>query len=146
MSSWPRCVSRCRPWSWSPRNTATRSSTRTSMGSTRLTNAGICIFAPISSPSGSFRDRTRSLVVCAVKYDEDSARYRLGDPQLTIVGRLTRFKGHRHVIACMPALRKRFPRLKLVIVGSGPIEAELREQIAALGVQDSVVLEGYRPN
>jgi glycosyltransferase involved in cell wall biosynthesis len=65
---------------------------------------------------------------------------------MVIVGRLVRFKGHRYAIDCMPTLLQRFPGLKLVIVGSGPIESELGQQVAALGLGESVVLEGYRPN
>jgi glycosyltransferase involved in cell wall biosynthesis len=82
----------------------------------------------------------------SVVYDPDAARYRTGDPQLVIVGRLVSFKGHRHALACMPALIERFPRLRLVIVGSGPIEAELRTEIDRRGLQEHVTLEGYRPN
>jgi glycosyltransferase involved in cell wall biosynthesis len=81
-----------------------------------------------------------------VAYDANQQRYRKGDPQLMIVGRLVRFKGHRHAIDCMPELVKRFPNIKLVIVGSGPIENELRRQIAERGVGANVVMEGYRPN
>jgi glycosyltransferase involved in cell wall biosynthesis len=81
-----------------------------------------------------------------VVYDQDAAKYRTGDPQLVIVGRLVKFKGHRHALACMPKLVERFPGIRLVIVGSGPIEAELRSEIAARGLQANVTLEGYRPN
>jgi glycosyltransferase involved in cell wall biosynthesis len=82
----------------------------------------------------------------SVVHAPDAAQYRTGDPQLLIVGRLVRFKGHRHALECMPRLIERFPRIRLVIVGSGPIEAELREEIAARGLQANVTLEGYRSN
>jgi glycosyltransferase involved in cell wall biosynthesis len=81
-----------------------------------------------------------------VVYDPDAARYHTGDPQLVIVGRLVGFKGHRHALACMPVLIQRFPGLRLVIVGSGPIEAQLRSEIASRGLQEHVTLAGYRPN
>jgi glycosyltransferase involved in cell wall biosynthesis len=82
----------------------------------------------------------------AVVYDEDAARYRTGDPQLVIVGRLVKFKGHRYALECMSKLVEQFPRLRLVIVGSGPIEADLRGEITARGLAANVTLEGYRPN
>jgi glycosyltransferase involved in cell wall biosynthesis len=82
----------------------------------------------------------------SVVYDPDAARYRRGDPQLVIVGRLVKFKGHRHALECMPRLIERFPRLRLVIVGSGPIEDDLRREIAARGLEANVTLEGYKPN
>jgi glycosyltransferase involved in cell wall biosynthesis len=81
-----------------------------------------------------------------VVYDEDVARYRVGDPQLVIVGRLVPFKGHRYLLDCMPTLLQRFQRLRLVIVGSGPLENDLRREIAARGLEASVLMEGYRPN
>ena len=81
-----------------------------------------------------------------VSYDPNFERYRFGDPQLVIVGRLVPFKGHRYAIDCMPELIRRFPALKLVIVGSGQIEGDLRRQIATRGLEASVLLEGYRPN
>jgi glycosyltransferase involved in cell wall biosynthesis len=81
-----------------------------------------------------------------VAYDPDAARYRMGNPQLVIVGRLVRFKGHRYILDCMPALRARFPGIRLVIVGSGPLEDQLRQEIAARGLEDSVTLAGYHPN
>ena len=82
----------------------------------------------------------------SVIYDPDATRYRVGDPQLVIVGRLVKFKGHRYALDCLPALIARFPRLRLVIVGSGPIEGELRREISARGLDAHVNLEGYRPN
>jgi glycosyltransferase involved in cell wall biosynthesis len=82
----------------------------------------------------------------SVVYDPDAAQYRKGDPQLVIVGRLVPFKGHRYMLDCMPALTQRFPNLRLVIVGSGPIEAQLRQEIATRGLENSVIMAGYRPN
>ena len=62
------------------------------------------------------------------------------------VGRLVPLKNHRLIIGVMPALVARFPELKLslVIVGGGPLEGELRDLIAQLGLADTVVLTGQR--
>jgi len=64
-----------------------------------------------------------------------------GEPaQLTLatIGRLERYKGHHRVIGAMPAVLKREPAAKLLVVGSGPYETELRELAGRLGVADAV--------
>jgi glycosyltransferase involved in cell wall biosynthesis len=43
------------------------------------------------------------------------------------VGRLERYKGHQHLIGALPKIRESRPDARLLILGSGPYEAELRE-------------------
>lgn len=74
------------------------------------------------------------------------AEHRLGAPQITMVGRLVGFKGHRHAVDAMVHVRRAHPSAKLVIVGSGPLEDEIRASIAARGLSESVVMTGYRPD
>lgn len=71
---------------------------------------------------------------------------RFGDKQIIIVGRLVPYKQHRTVIQVLPELAKRFPRLKLIIVGSGPLESELRSFADHAGVADMIVWTGYKTN
>jgi glycosyltransferase involved in cell wall biosynthesis len=71
---------------------------------------------------------------------------RVGDPQLVLVGRLVRFKGHRFALDALSRLAPKHPTLKLVIVGSGPIEGEIREQVRSLGLEERVVFTGNKPN
>jgi glycosyltransferase involved in cell wall biosynthesis len=66
-----------------------------------------------------------------------------GGPVLGVVGRLSREKGHRFLIAAMPGILAQEPRTQLLIVGVGPLEAELRAQVAALALTDRVHFLGY---
>jgi glycosyltransferase involved in cell wall biosynthesis/GT2 family glycosyltransferase len=54
------------------------------------------------------------------------------------IGRLERYKGHHRVLAAFPFVLEERPGSRLYIVGTGPYEAELREQAAALGVDARV--------
>jgi glycosyltransferase involved in cell wall biosynthesis len=61
-----------------------------------------------------------------------------------VTGRLREEKGHRHLIAAMPAIVKAIPEFTLLVVGSGSLEHELRQQAAALGMREHVVFTGFR--
>ena len=65
---------------------------------------------------------------------------RLGkdDPVLVIAGRLVRKKGFEYLFDALPMLTKRFPRLVLVVAGSGDLEHELRQRASDGGVLDHV--------
>ena len=76
------------------------------------------------------------------------ARVRLGVPQdallMGAVGRQVGLKNHALLIAQMPALLQRHPSLRLALVGSGPLEAELRAQAQGAGLGDRVIFTGQR--
>jgi glycosyltransferase involved in cell wall biosynthesis len=78
-----------------------------------------------------------------VPYEE---RYRFGNPQLCIVGRLTGFKGHRFAIAALELLKEEFPEIQLVIVGWGELEDELNELVNTKGLTEHVTFTGFQPN
>lgn len=59
-------------------------------------------------------------------------------PTLASIGRLERYKGHHRVLAAFPAVLEREPRARLLIVGKGPYEEELRRQAEELGVAERV--------
>lgn len=61
------------------------------------------------------------------------------------IGRLERYKGHQRVIAALPHLLRSRPEARLMIVGTGPYEQELRGCAAALGVADRVALTSFTP-
>jgi glycosyltransferase involved in cell wall biosynthesis/GT2 family glycosyltransferase len=64
---------------------------------------------------------------------------RAGEPGLLAsIGRLERYKGHHRVIAAMPGVLERRPEARLLVVGSGPYEADLRSLVAELGIEGSV--------
>ena len=57
---------------------------------------------------------------------------------LVSVGRLEQYKGHHRLIEALPQIRVIRPSARVVILGSGPAESELREQALRLGVSDAV--------
>lgn len=62
-------------------------------------------------------------------------------PQGTLivsVGRLERYKGHQHLIAALPRIRAWRPDARLLIVGTGPYEASLRQLAQTNGVAEQV--------
>jgi glycosyltransferase involved in cell wall biosynthesis len=65
-------------------------------------------------------------------------------PVLLTVGRLVPQKGQRYLIEAMPAILRAHPRARLLIVGIGFLEQRLREQVAALGLEESVRFLGRR--
>jgi glycosyltransferase involved in cell wall biosynthesis len=64
-------------------------------------------------------------------------------PVLGVVGRLSHEKGHRFLIAAMPAILAEEPRTQLLIVGAGPLEAALRAQVEALDLSEHVRFLGH---
>lgn len=60
------------------------------------------------------------------------------------VGRLSKVKNHRTLIAAFEKMGRDFPEALLVIVGSGEEEPALRQQVAAAGLNERVVFLGYR--
>jgi glycosyltransferase involved in cell wall biosynthesis len=64
-------------------------------------------------------------------------------PVLGVVGRLSAEKGHRFLIAAMPQILAQAPKAQLLVVGSGPLDAELRAQVEALDLTEHVQFLGY---
>jgi glycosyltransferase involved in cell wall biosynthesis len=54
------------------------------------------------------------------------------------VGRLERYKGHQHLITAFPKIREWRPDARLLILGTGPYESELRELTYKIGVSEYV--------
>lgn len=76
------------------------------------------------------------------------ARRTLGLPEdafvVGTVGNLTAKKDHRTLLDAVALARPRIQGLRVVIIGSGPLEAQLREHARACGVDDIVSLAGSR--
>jgi glycosyltransferase involved in cell wall biosynthesis len=71
---------------------------------------------------------------------------RTGNPQIVTVGRLVPVKQHGLLIRTLPGLAKRFPQVKLVIIGSGPEEERLRGIAEELGVSEYIEWTGFVRN
>jgi glycosyltransferase involved in cell wall biosynthesis len=69
---------------------------------------------------------------------------RAGPPLILSVGRLVEKKGFSDLIEACRALRERGIAFTCEIVGDGPLDAVLQEQIRACGLQEAVCLLGPR--
>jgi glycogen synthase len=64
-------------------------------------------------------------------------------PLVTFAGRLVYEKGVQDLIASLPILRRKHPKLRVVIAGEGPYRAELEAAIDRHGVRSLVNLPGF---
>jgi len=69
-----------------------------------------------------------------------------GPPAIASIGRLERYKGHHRVIAAFPYVLEREPAARLMVVGTGPYEPQLREQANHLGIARSVDFTSTPPD
>lgn len=65
------------------------------------------------------------------------------DRVLAVVGRLEEQKGHRDLLEALPELVRRFPRLKVILVGEGSLRQTLERSVIAAGLPESVVFAGF---
>ncbi|MFV0664581.1 glycosyltransferase [Denitromonas sp.] len=80
-------------------------------------------------------------------YDKAAFRADLGfeadTPVAGMVAQLIPRKGHRHLLAALPAVLAEHPALQVLIYGRGPLEAELRQAIADQDLAGHVTLMGF---
>lgn len=67
-----------------------------------------------------------------------------GDFAILCTGELNKNKDQKTLIAAAAQLRGKIPGLRILLAGNGPLEQELRDQIAAEKLEDTVKLLGYR--
>lgn len=80
------------------------------------------------------------------KNDAIRAQYDIHGPFLLFVGRLTEKKGVRYLVEAMSLVINDFPEAKLLIVGQGELEQELREQVQNRGLGEVVFFAGAVAN
>jgi glycosyltransferase involved in cell wall biosynthesis/GT2 family glycosyltransferase len=68
-----------------------------------------------------------------------------GHPTLASIGRLERYKGHHRVIAALPFVLEHEPQARLLVVGSGPYEEDLRRQVDELDLAGKVEFTSVPP-
>lgn len=76
----------------------------------------------------------------------EEARARLGVSGFCLgaVGRLEEQKGHRFLLAAVPALRQEIADLTVLLVGDGRLDAALKKQAEELGIAQTVRFLGTR--
>jgi glycosyltransferase involved in cell wall biosynthesis len=65
---------------------------------------------------------------------------------LLFVGRIAEKKGLTYLLDAMPSVVEQFPKVKLVIIGDGPLKIELEAQAENLKLGENVVFAGKRKN
>lgn len=75
----------------------------------------------------------------------DRNAYRWGNPQAIIISRFVPYKQHSMVLALMPKILEKFPDFCLVLLGVGPLEAELKAQCNQLRISQRVKFLGFQP-
>ncbi len=61
-----------------------------------------------------------------------------------IAARLTAAKGHTFLFQAAASIRRRFPDMRLLVLGQGELEETLRQQVEDLGIADIVHFAGFR--
>ncbi|MCB9225117.1 MAG: glycosyltransferase family 4 protein [Crocinitomicaceae bacterium] len=74
----------------------------------------------------------------------DQSKYRFSALQLIIVGRLIERKGHHMMFEIMPQLIQKYPELKLVILGNGELEGQLKQLAKSLNIEYSIEFLGFK--
>jgi glycosyltransferase involved in cell wall biosynthesis len=70
----------------------------------------------------------------------------VGTFMIVNVSRLFPGKGHKFLFDAFARFRRDEPRAKLVLVGNGPIEADLKANVRQLHIDDQVLFLGWRPD
>jgi glycosyltransferase involved in cell wall biosynthesis len=67
-----------------------------------------------------------------------------GSPVIGAVGRFSSEKGHRYLVDALARVRLKLPRARLVLVGYGELEGDLRRQVERLFLEEAVTFAGER--
>ena len=67
-------------------------------------------------------------------------------PTIVTVARLSEEKNHRAIIQALSIIKKSIPDIHLKIVGTGPLESEIRDYCNRLGLQDNISFLGHVRN
>lgn len=76
---------------------------------------------------------------------DTALRHALGLDGATVIGFVGSFyayEGLHLLLEAVPGLFARYPHLRVLLVGGGPQEGRLKDQVAALGLQDTVLFPG----
>jgi glycosyltransferase involved in cell wall biosynthesis len=90
---------------------------------------------------------TRRFQPSAARRQAARAAWGIADdaPVLGSVGRLADQKRPLALLELLAALRPQFPHIRLVLIGTGPLEQAVRQRSQALGLEQAVVFAGFVP-
>jgi glycosyltransferase involved in cell wall biosynthesis len=66
------------------------------------------------------------------------------EPVLAVIANLIHYKGHSCLLEALVQVRTRFPAMRTLVVGEGPMRSRIEAEIARADLQDAVVLVGSR--
>lgn len=72
--------------------------------------------------------------------------FRHSDQQLVVVGRVEMIKGHKYLLDALPAVKEKFPAVKLLVLGNGTEKENLQQQAKQLGIENAVTFLGFQSN
>lgn len=70
-------------------------------------------------------------------------KYATNRPLILFVGRLSQEKGLEYLINALPAVKRVFPQLSLMIIGDGPLKAELQKLSSELKLSNNIIWVGH---
>ena len=94
------------------------------------------IFISLNSPE------TDKLFEASKVLDEQNIANSFNQYRLIHVGRLVKWKRVDLIIDALALLKKDFPKAELIIIGKGPEEDALKQQISQNNLEDSVIFKG----
>lgn len=70
----------------------------------------------------------------------------LSPEDLTVgcIASLTSHKGHRYLLEAVKEVREKFPMVKILLVGNGPLRKKLEEDTRELGISSNIIFCGLR--
>lgn len=81
-------------------------------------------------------------------FDKSKYRKKLGldenDFVILVLAELNKNKNHIQLIKAMNLLKDKYPNIKAVFAGTGPLEEEIKNQIKENGLEDKISLLGWR--
>lgn len=73
-------------------------------------------------------------------------KYKIKNSFLLFVGRLSEEKGVKYLLRAMPKVIEKNNKIKLLIIGDGPLKNNLKKEAADLKISDNVLFLGKIPN
>jgi len=81
-----------------------------------------------------------------MKQEKERLKIPLDCKVVGTVSRLYEQKGVRYFIDAFPIIREKYPGVKFVIAGDGPLQDELESQVRQLGMEADTVFTGFCPD
>jgi glycosyltransferase involved in cell wall biosynthesis len=115
----------------------------------KLENLRICVSSEILDDRSKYIDRNKAIVLanCTELSDSPKENYALlehGTVSLVLVGRLISEKGIEVAVNAVKQLKDKKIKVKLNIIGEGPLKEDLAKLIMQYGLTDRVKLLGNR--